>query len=93
MAISVGTMMTLTVMWVFYGNFYGNNDLTLTVMWVFYAISVGTVMTLTVMWVFYGNFCGNNDHTDSSGDHMAIDDLRKSRGLHSVSAHRHGLYV
>ena len=24
---------------------------------------------------------------------MIIDDLRKSRGLHSVSAYRHGLYI
>ena len=26
-------------------------------------------------------------------DGVAIDDLRKSRGLHSVSAYRHGLYI
>ena len=31
--------------------------------------------------------------TPSLPPQMTIDDLRKSRGLHSVSAYRHGLYI
>ena len=47
-----------------------------------------------------GDFCCARWHTlfrqqylNTAVVGMAIDDLRKTRGLHSVSAYRHGLYI
>ena len=39
------------------------------------------------------DFCIKVGSDESHFNVSLIDDLRKSRGLHSVSAYRHGLYI